>query len=76
MPGSQDSQNGRNQGAALIASNFEHIVLEAAQFGALNASIHLTEQSAAGEIVADFQIVAGGEKSRSDRHVNMAAIAE
>ena len=76
MPGSQDGQNGGNQGAALIAGDFEYIALEAAQFGALNAGVHLAKQGTAGEIVADFQIVAVGEKRRGDRHLDVAAIAE
>src|SRR5207247_1883821 len=62
--------------AAIGAGGLEDVALEAAELGALHAGVQLTQKRAAGEVVADFQVIAGGEECRIDRHVDMAAVAE
>src|SRR6516164_2254744 len=76
MPSAQDGEDSSDQAAAFAAGNFEDVALEAAQFGAFDASVKLAQQGAASQIIADDQVVAGGEECGSVRHINVAAVAK
>src|SRR5262245_45384997 len=75
MPGAQNGQNSRDQAAAFGTGDFQDVALEAAELWAFHAGVELAQQGAVREVIANFQIVAGGER-RIDRDVYVAAVAE